>query len=356
MSLRAAFVLIFCFGLLCFASQAGAQTLDDVPSPPDLQKRAEEMLARARQLSDIRAAGAPAFHLKAVFSFRNNDLDLVDGTYTEDWVSNSQWHREIVVHDQPNIDKQDARGVRRIEVGGPSKYWVFDSIPNFPEPPSRLSAALVPLPPIARTFTFASMQEGIGDPPSACAITSEQYRRELQAFCFATKAGFLLETVSREAHPMNLVNYSCSYGMFEKFGTYSFPREVICSVDHHRGIAVQILEIAPEPTPDPALFTPPPGATEIGICSGDLVPPTVAARPMPRLSPMSEAYIVQVELSLVVDPAGKIEAVKLLHPRDEKSNEKALRDIREWRFKPATCDGQPMPMKLNVNVNTLFFY
>ena len=57
------------------------------PEPPksDVQLHAESLMERARKLSDIRSKGAPAFRLKATFSFAGKDLDTLQGTYTEIW-------------------------------------------------------------------------------------------------------------------------------------------------------------------------------------------------------------------------------------------------------------------------------
>lgn len=82
----------------------------------DVQSRAEALMQHARQLSDIRSSGAPAFRLTATFSFVGDDLEAVQGTYTETWASDSQWRRETVVNN-----------LRRIEVGAPSRLWLLDS-------------------------------------------------------------------------------------------------------------------------------------------------------------------------------------------------------------------------------------
>lgn len=87
----------------------------------DVQARAEAMLQRARQLSDIRSPSAPAFRLKATFSFVGDDLATVQGTYTEIRVSQSQWRREIVVGD-----------LRQVDIGGVGKHWILhpDGFPS----------------------------------------------------------------------------------------------------------------------------------------------------------------------------------------------------------------------------------
>ena len=49
-------------------------------SGQDIQTRADALLSKARQLSDIRSPDAPPFRLKATFSFTGKDLGTVQGT------------------------------------------------------------------------------------------------------------------------------------------------------------------------------------------------------------------------------------------------------------------------------------
>ena len=63
----------------------------------DEQSKPQALLERARNLSDIRSPSAPAFQLKATFTAIARDLATLEGTYTETWVSNTQWRRETVV-------------------------------------------------------------------------------------------------------------------------------------------------------------------------------------------------------------------------------------------------------------------
>jgi hypothetical protein len=71
------------------------------------------MPQHVRQLSDIRAKDAPAFRLNATFSFVGDHLDTFEGTYTQTWVSDSQWSRETVIGN-----------VRQIDVGGSGQHWL----------------------------------------------------------------------------------------------------------------------------------------------------------------------------------------------------------------------------------------
>jgi hypothetical protein len=48
----------------------------------DEQSKAQGLLERARNLSDMRSPSAPAFRLKATFTAITRDLATLEGTYT----------------------------------------------------------------------------------------------------------------------------------------------------------------------------------------------------------------------------------------------------------------------------------
>jgi hypothetical protein len=96
MKAHAAFVFTALLALLAIALSAQAPQKPEAPKS-EIQTRAEALMERARHLSDIRAKNAPAYRLKATFSFMGKNLENLQGTYTEVWVSDSQWRRETVV-------------------------------------------------------------------------------------------------------------------------------------------------------------------------------------------------------------------------------------------------------------------
>lgn len=55
---------------------------------------AAALIEQAKQLSDIRAEGAVPFRLKMGFKIINDDGGVMDGTYTEIWVSKTQCARK----------------------------------------------------------------------------------------------------------------------------------------------------------------------------------------------------------------------------------------------------------------------
>jgi TonB family protein len=313
------------------------------PSAPnsDIQSRAETLMAKARHLSDIRAKGATAFRLKATFTFVGKDLENMQGTYTEDWISDSQWRRETVVKD-----------LRRIEVGTANRIWTLDNSKDFPEAAANLPNLMNMFHAAFATLEFDSITENTEQKPAEqCATTKPGSRQEQYRFCFDQKSGALLATLSPEFRPQNVTDYSCFYGIFRKFGDSWFPREMACFEDKHRQLEAKVEELSAELAPNATLFKPPPSAAERGRCSGTSAHPVPTLNPEPGYPTGFESKGSSVLLSLVVDTQGKPQDLQVSRSGGEEFDEAALATVQKWRFKPGTCDGEPMPMEVAVEVD-----
>jgi len=332
-----AFLRIALPALLAVSLSAQAPQKPESPKS-ETQTRAEAFMERARHLSDIRAPDAPAFRLKATFSFVGDNLDTTEGTYTETWVSDSQWRRETVIGN-----------LRHVEVGGADKRWLVYP-EDFPVQANKLPVMMSFLPPASLEIAFAFIRErATPDVTAECAFSKPVIASSQFVFCFEKKSGVLLEKVSPERRPRNVVSFSCEYGGFRKFGDYSFPREVACFEDQHKKISASIVELSIRPPIDPTLFERPAGAIELGHCSGKTVPPTLsgsAAAP-PGLDLDNVAWI---DVWFVVDTKGKPQDLRLLRSANKESHEKAQDTVRGWHFKPGACDGKPMPMPLTIRI------
>ena len=338
MSLRV-FLPVACLVLLpsmCLAQNPPAPGVQQDP-----QTRAEALLDKARQLSDIRSPHSPAFRLKATFSFIGTDLEIVQGTFTEVWASNEQWRRETIVKDY-----------RRVEVGGANRMWKLDNTEDFPEQAAELPRLPQVFPSKSKTFNFESISDRPdANPPAECALTPPDSSHQKSAFCFDKKDGLLLESFFPESRSRNVVENSCDYGSFQKIGVFLFPREMTCFEDRHRKLDAKVVELSLEPSPDPALFAHPAGALELGICPVKAEPPRAVSAPSPRWPVGARDQGSQVMLSLVVDSKGKAQNVKVVNSAGARIDQAAVTTVRNWRFKPAICNGEPMPAMINVQVD-----
>lgn len=238
-----------------FAQQKSAQSQGDM------------LLEKARSIEDIRSSNAPPFRLTVTFSFTGDDLEPAHGTYTETWISDSKWKQETVVGDQ-----------RSIVVAGPGKHWLL--IPqDFPRKAAEIPLVWTFLPAPFPKLDFESIDELAGGRLTAdCAFTSPDFSGLRSAFCFEKETGLLLQLISPEKRPRNVVSFSCSYGTFRKFGAYIFPREVVCSEDQHKSIRADVVGLSFEPTTEASWFQPPPDAIEVPECTGKLVKPYLVSR------------------------------------------------------------------------------
>jgi TonB family protein len=311
------------------------------PPKSDAQLHAEALMDRAHKLSDIRSNGSPAFRLKATFSFIGKDLAKVEGTYSEVWVSSSQWWRETVVN-----------GQRRVEVGGPNRHWLIDKTIDFPDIARRLSDLLNVFPSSTSKFEFDSINlDSAGMKIAECAITKPDSRGNKYAFCFDDQSGALLEKAAPEIRPKNTTTFSCVYGVFRRFGDFQFPREVSCFEEKHRKIDAKIVELSLEPSPDAELFKPPPGASERIECLGKKTAPFAQSRP-DATYPRDRAGIGgAVVLLLVVDRDGKPQELKVVQSVGKDFDDHALAAVGRWKFRPGTCDAEPIPMEISVEID-----
>lgn len=339
MSRRLLFLLsVAFFGVSLSAHRALAQA----PHETAVQKRAEALIGAARQLSDIRSSASAPFRLSATFTFVADTLETVNGTYTEVWISKSQWRRAI-----------DIGASQQIEVASSGKLWILDKPEDFPEKAKLVVGMMRVVPGGLEKLDFESIAEHAGEnPPTVCAISKEGSAHEKHAYCFEKKSGALLEAVSPRMHSTRVSDYACDYGMFKKFGDYWFPREMACFEDRHRMVDAKVVDLVAENKPDPDLFAPPTGAVELDFCP-DTETPAVAKSTTLPIQPFGirdEPDSIRVPIAMVIDTKGRTQKLRLLHPGQGVLDKEAMAAVRRWRFKPATCNGTPMTTQMDVDV------
>ncbi len=106
--------------------------------------------------------------------------------------------------------------------------------------------------------------------------------------------------------------------------------------------------VAPGPNNDQGL---PP---TIAGCAGAVVPPKMLAGMLPQIPddiwirsfglPHNES----ARLHILVTERGKVKVLSLLSGPGGDFDRAAKEAVRDWKYSPATCDGLPMPMEMNV--------
>lgn len=85
----------------------------------------------------------------------------------------------------------------------------------------------------------------------------------------------------------------------------------------------------------------------------NISPPLVISAPDPSYDEVAESLKLQgvVVLWTVVDVTGHPTHIKIAKPFGVCLDERAVAALTNWKFKPATRDGQSVPVQTNVNVN-----
>lgn len=111
------------------------------------------------------------------------------------------------------------------------------------------------------------------------------------------------------------------------------------------GIADVLFDLPEAPSP-----AGPPGTLFV---EGDVLPPKKTYAPLPNYTEEARQARVQgvVILQAVVDTLGHVGYVKVLKGLPEGLTESAVQVVQEWRYEPATLNGEPVPVYINLTVN-----
>ena len=85
---------------------------------------------------------------------------------------------------------------------------------------------------------------------------------------------------------------------------------------------------------------------------GDVKPPQKLDAPTPRYTEEARKARVQgvVILQAVIDALGNVADLKVVKGLPEGLDQSALTAVKDWKFRPATLDGQPVPVYYNLTI------
>jgi TonB family protein len=301
---------------------------------------AAALIEHAKQLSDIRAEGAPAFRLKLSFKIIMGDGSVFDGTYTEIWISKAQWRRETVLGD-----------FRRTQVAEGRKRWLLDSTTAEPEHIGNIPSLLE----VDKSGPEAWKPGNIEDRTIKglnvrCLEINPDPRGAIFALCFDKSSGTLVAEVRPLELKTRIADKTCFFADYQKFGNRVLARSYECYEDKHLKLQATIVELVAEPTPDPAMFAPLEGGKESVNCLSRMKPPRVAHRQDPSPPNTTRGRNV-VLMSLLVGTDGKPHGLRVTSTPNRDFDRAALESARQWRFKPATCDGEPVETEIALEMD-----
>lgn len=300
-----------------------------------------DLIVKARKISDIRAEGAPAFRLEGTFRSIPKEAGgrEIKGSYTEVWVSATKWRREVRTSSSTLV-----------EIGIGTQIWHANTGSD------RLWAVLSP--PVTRSHE----QMIAGDTAEIDKISDRQVD-SLKMTCVESKSnwskgidcldpgtGALLIHEISGGTKWSPFHYSCIYRNYEQFGEELFPRSVRCRNRPGDTIELTIFKLSNETTPDEALFAKPPGAVETRHCQAGVNAPSPIYTP-DAILPGQHGQKITVVLWTAVDENGNVRDSKIARTGGDYFDHLALNTLRQWKFKPAMCGNVPIAVAMEIEMN-----
>jgi len=300
---------------------------------------AAALVEHAKQLSDIRAEGAPAFRLKLSFKMIKDDGSFLEGAYTEVWVSKERWHRETVLGD-----------FRRIQVAAGRKRWLLDSAPLAPEHIGDVQSFSE-----VNRFRPEAWKPGkvtdreVKGLTVRCLETAPDTVGGKSALCFDKSNGALVVEVTPLETGARIADKTCFFADYQKFGDRILARSYECGEDRRPRLSARVVELIAEAAPDAALFAPPNGGKESVNCLGTVRPPVPlhTEEPIPQRAPRGVVVI-----NLVVGTDGKPHDLSVISSPNRDFDQATLEAAGKWTFKPGTCEGEPAETTINLEMMT----
>ena len=326
-----------------------------VPRAAEARKRRPEvvggegLIQRAWDMSDIRRAGSLPFHLHAKFHFADPSGKAIEGTYTLDWASPTMWRAQLDTPDFHNT-----------EIGGSGKSWLLRNTKYKPlvaflvgstlnffngGPKSRPGQDLMLLQPEEGSKTICLLER------------LNQWTRS--KMCFDKDSGALVEQeYSDYTHRGRRVGRVFEFRNYRALGARElFPWEISESNNGAEMLRVDIDALSKLNEIPLSLFTPPPGAVERPTCQNPDPPRRIKSVEPPYPESARKLRLQGIIFaSVYLGADGNVQDVEILSSPSPVFDSVVLSTIKnEWKFEPASCNGQPMPAEVLTEISYWLF-
>jgi TonB family protein len=317
-------------------------------SPPlhavDAAKQQEAINRLEQAAAKTNIFELPSFELKADIQMENQGKPI-RGTYQFFWNGPDQWKEEITlpgysdiqVGAKGNISRQRSTDFIPIQI-----YDLHEAL--------GFGSSLGSLPSASLVRTDLSSKDVVqkvhrkkryGDGLTCFAIENDQNRRMER--CIRDSAG----TVAREDDDRD----------FQPVGNKVFPRILGFVRDGKRIVDLKIWELSSPRQFPPDAFTAPAGVAPKAGCMNPVAPRLVQKR-NPQYPESARMQRVQgtVSLDASIGTDGVTEIRKVVENPDAVLAASAQEAVKQWRYEPAVCNGQPVPSETIVPVNYTLSY
>lgn len=292
------------------------------------------LIQKARELSDIRAEGSPPFRLEAEFKLFGLVAGTAEGKYVLIWASPDRVREEI-----------SFPGFTQVSVRGKERLWLRRSLSFRPLPVMQLIHTLgfdQAFKPQPGEKTKIVRPRSVKDESLVCVETKlKAWSNEL---CFDRAEGTLV--LERDARSRT------EFSDYNRLGSKLFPGSIRLLEDGNLALEVHVTTLREEQNLSDSLFDPPAGSVEWKTCEHQLPPKPLRQPEPPYPESARRARVSGVEVAyILVGSDGNVHNAKILKsigPGFDVSTIKTLEN--SWRFKPATCGSDPVPLEVIVEV------
>jgi len=297
------------------------------------QQEGEALLAKARELSDIRGADAVPFRLHSRVLLWTSCEERVEGGYSLIFASRNRWREEI-----------QFSGFRQVRLRVGDRLWRSRNVIYQPVRIQALTRILDFAPSLKLMWNEQTKKlfDRTRDSTQVKCVELQAKKAVKQTICLDSSSGVV---VSRESR------FSA-----EEFSQYApwlgkvFPRRIRVLEGGKPALEAFVDHLAQETLPDSSLFVPVIGAEEWPTCD-DPKPPLALNIPEPLFPEHLRGTNAKVLVSIVVGTDGKVARAGVLEtPAPEFAAATTDMVLRAWRFRPAMCNGSAIPYEVYVDV------
>jgi len=297
--------------------------------------------------SALTAPNQKPFELLIRFTTPGLRGGTVAGTYHYLWLNPSQWREESAI-----------ANFQELRVGGEQKFWQLSNTPSQPTAVAQLQDMLDILmhgfPANDSLKPSGSFTRPINGDSEDCLISKDKH--ESRTVCRDHASHALLRTmIDVHGFSGNFLKLPTrtEYSHYREFQGKEFPGELKYWVGSSLRVDATVEKLQPLGTLNGALFVPPSDAQEMHGCGGFSTPPQAiyAPDPGPPSGPHHSAAAVAV-LDMRLGADGLVHFVAVQHSSGTSFDREAVRAAKQWRFNPATCDGEPVPMEINLDIRS----
>jgi len=304
------------------------------------QQEAEALLAKARELSDIRCDGCPPFKLRALIRYTFPEQAPQAGEYLLLWRNRQNWSEHINLSGFDRIRVREGETVWRM---GTSEYdpFLIDHTALMMGRRTELT--------VESSEEASKIHEHAERGMTVSCLEVRPRVGSGRRLCFDPDRGFLLRTEYSGLFSDRSVfsDYRPASGKFyPRLFTESQKGTTVATatVEEWKEASEEELRLVVRPSgsaPEPKCDGP--GSEPAKLLSHPLPPYPTSAR--------TRGIMGKITVYAVVGRDGRLHNLTVLKSPDRELSKAALATAEEWRYQPATCAGQPVPVVTTIDVS-----